>query len=105
MQAKVAHPHLPYVAQVAPSHPGIISRPAQPDRAGPPKSGMVPRYISEKLTMPPLQWSQECLRQGCTLLATYKCTLPPFLAPLRGLRPTEAKWSQTVNPLVQHGPV
>lgn len=40
-----------------------------------PKRVMVPRHFSKMLTITSLDWSEVCLRQGCTLLATYKCTL------------------------------
>lgn len=39
------------------------------------KAVMVQSYISKSLTITSLDWGQVCLRQGCTLLATYKCTL------------------------------
>lgn len=105
MQLKVAAPHMPASGNAPRNQPGVTSTPGWSRPLAGQKPGMVPRYISEKLTMLLLQWSQECLRQGCTLLATYKCTLPPFLAQCLGLRPTVEKWSQTVKPLVGHGAV
>ena len=67
------------------------------------KAVMVQSPISDLLTIIRLEWSQLCLRQGCTLLATYKCTLPTFLAQVRGLKETNKEWSQRVIPLVNDG--
>lgn len=67
------------------------------------KAIMVQSPISDFLTITRLEWSQLCLRQGCTLLATYKCTLPTFLAQVGGLKETDLEWSQRVTPLVNDG--
>lgn len=82
---------------------GTVPHPARPSVA--PNTAMSAPLISEKLTMAAVYCSQECLRQGCTLLATYKCTLLPFLATFRGVRPTGKKWSQWAGPLERHGAV
>lgn len=42
--------------------------------------------ISGLLTMIDVSCEQESLRQGCTLLATYKCTLPLALCFLTNIR-------------------
>ena len=105
MQLAVAMRHMPAMPGGVATDTGMASMPRSIRPTREPKIIMVPLNISEKLTMMAVYCSQECLRQGCTLLATYKCTLPPFLAQVRGLRTNVEKWSQTVTPLVNHGAV
>lgn len=105
MQLVVAQRHMPATPGGVATDAGMAPMPYSTRPTGRPKARMVPPHISEILTMRTVYYSQECLRQGCTLLATYKCTLPPFLAIVRGLRTNVEKWSQTGNPLVNHGAV
>jgi len=62
--------------------------------------------FSEFLTIFLLQSFFESLRQGCTLLATYKCTLEPEL-PFRGfLNRVEKRGGRGLtSPRLQHGAV
>lgn len=105
MQLAVAQRHMPATPGGVATDTGMASMPRFTRPTSRPKVIMGSRHISDFLTMMAVYCSQECLRQGCTLLATYKCTLPPFLAQVRGLRTNVEKWSQTGNPLVNHGAV
>jgi hypothetical protein len=105
MQPAVARSHMPATPGGVAADTGMVSMPHSKRPTRGPKTAMVPPCISEKLTIAAVYCCQECLRQGCTLLATYKCTLPLFLALLGGLRTNAQKWSQTGNPLVNHGAV
>lgn len=105
MQPMVAISHMP--AMPAPAQPdtGMPPMPRFARPAPSPKHVMVQQHISDSLTITCLDWSQVCLRQGCTLLATYKCTLCPFLVQVGGLRTTGEKWSHGSVRGVNHGAV
>lgn len=105
MQPVVAQSPMPATPGGIAADTGMVFMLACKGPSSRPSAIMVQLHISEKLTMMAVYCSQECLRQGCTLLATYKCTLPPFLAQVRGLRTNVEKWSQAGNPLVNHGAV
>jgi len=105
MQPVVARSQMPATPEGVAADTGMASMPRCKRPTSGPNAIMFSLNISEKLTMMTVCCSQECLRQGCTLLATYKCTLPPFLAHVGSLRTNLKKWSQTVNPLVNHGAV
>lgn len=105
MQPSVAVSHLPAtpVSGVTDPTGAVAFHRARPMPC--PKAVMVQHHISDSLTITSLDWSQVCLRQGCTLLATYKCTLPTFLAQVGVLRTTEEKWSYGLFRGVYHGAV
>ena len=78
MQPKVASLHMPVLTGLDAADTGMAPMP-HPSRPTPcPKQVMVHPHISETLTITLLNCRQVCLRQGCTLLATYKCTLGQF---------------------------
>ena len=105
MQPVVARSPMPATPGGVAADTGMVSMPACKGPSSRPSAIMVPLHISEKLTMMAVYCSQECLRQGCTLLATYKCTLPCLFNFWRELRTNVEKWSQTGKPLVDHGAV
>lgn len=75
MQPMVAVLHMPAMPERGETDIATVSLPRSVRPIRCPKVIMVPLHISVFLTIMTLDLSQVCLRQGCTLLATYKCTL------------------------------
>lgn len=72
MQPQVAILHM----QAGTDARATDSRMAPMRRPAPsPNRVMVQQHLSDVLTIIDLNWRQVCLRQGCTLVTTYKCTL------------------------------
>lgn len=71
MQPWVAFSHMPAWRKPRTTDTGMAAMP-RPARL--PKLVMAPQAVSKSLTITFINLDQRCLRQGCTLLATYKCT-------------------------------